>query len=256
MSPTGPRRWAHLAAVALQFLTRIPVRLASVSDDDLRGSQAFFPLVGAVVAVVGIAVRAGLQPLVGAPAATVAAVAAAVLVTGAFHEDGLADTADGLWGGWTPERRIEIMRDSRVGTYGAVTLIASLLYQVMLLAQLPLATFATVLVAGHVIGRAAGVALAASLAPVSDQGLGAKVAGTGGAPTVVLCSVTAIAAAVLAAGWWFWAPLVAGVVVIVATRALARAKLGGLTGDVLGAVNQATMLAVMTVLVALWRHGW
>ena len=256
VSPTGPRRWAHLAAVAMQFLTRIPVRLTSVSDDDLRGSQAFFPLVGAVVAAVGIAVRAGLQPLVGAAPATVAAVAAAVVVTGAFHEDGLADTADGLWGGWTPERRIEIMRDSRVGTYGAVTLIASLLYQVMLLAQLPLATFATVMLAGHVIGRAAGVALAASLAPVSDQGLGAKVAGRGGTATAVLCSSAAVAAAVLAAGWWFWAPLVAGAVVIVATRALARAKLGGLTGDVLGAVTQATMLAVMTVLVALWRHGW
>lgn len=187
VSPTGPRRWAHLAAVAMQFLTRIPVRLTSVSDDDLRGSQAFFPLVGAVVAAVGIAVRAGLQPLVGAAPATVAAVAAAVVVTGAFHEDGLADTADGLWGGWTPERRIEIMRDSRVGTYGAVTLIASLLYQVMLLAQLPLATFATVMLAGHVIGRAAGVALAASLAPVSDQRLGAKVAGRGGTATAVLC---------------------------------------------------------------------
>ncbi len=185
-----------------------------------------------------------------------AAVAAAVVVTGAFHEDGLADTADGLWGGWTPERRIEIMRDSRVGTYGAVTLIASLLYQVMLLAQLPLATFATVLLAGHVIGRAAGVALAASLAPVSDQGLGAKVAGRGGTATAVLCSIAAVAAAVLAAGRWFWAPLVAGAVVIVATRALARAKLGGLTGDLLGAVTQTTMLAVMTVLVALWRHGW
>ena len=72
----------------------------------------------------------------------------------------------------------------------------------------------------------------------------------------MLCSVSAVAAAVLAARWWFWAPLLAGAVVIAATRALARAKLGGLTGDVLGAVTQATMLAVLTVLVALWRHGW
>lgn len=245
----------HLAAVAVQFLTRLPVRLDSVSDEDLRGSLAFFPLVGAIVATIGIAVRAGLGPLVGASAATVAAVASTVVATGAFHEDGLADTADGLWGGWTPERRIEIMRDSRVGTYGAVTLIASLLFQVTLLAQLSLATFAAVFVAGHVLGRAAGVALAATLRPVSDQGLGAKVAGPGGVATIVLCSATSLAAALVAAGWWFWAPILAAAIVVAATRALAQAKLGGLTGDILGAVNQASMLAVMTVLVALSRHG-
>ena len=122
-----------------------------------------------------------------------------------------------------------------------------MLYQVMLLAQLPLATFATVMLAGHVIGRAAGVALAASLAPVTDQGLGAKVAGRGGTATAVLCSIAAVAAAVLAAGWWFWAPLVAGVresIVRYAQPSTAdavqiRSASLGLRSEVLGAVAVA-----------------
>jgi adenosylcobinamide-GDP ribazoletransferase len=240
-------------AVALQLLTRIPVRLDDVTEADLRRSVMFFPAVGAVVAAVGIAVRAAAGPLLGEIPATVLAVAAMVVVTGAFHEDGLADTADAIWGGWTPQRRIEIMRDSRIGTYGACALLLSLALRIALLAPLDLQTFALVALCGHVLGRAAGVLLAALLPPVNDQGLGARVTGPAGAATTGVVALSAVAVSVAATGPWFAVPLALAVVAVLVLRRIARAALGGLTGDVLGAVNQAAHIAAMAGVVAVHR---
>ena len=178
-----------------------------------------------------------------------------VAVTGAFHEDGLADSVDGIWGGWTPERRIEIMRDSRLGTYGAVALIASLGLRFALLAGVDVVGFARLAFAGHVTGRAAGVAMAALLPAASDQGSGAKVAGPLGAGGAVVAGVTTLAVLVGAAGLWFWVPLAGSAVVIVAVRRLVRRRLHGLTGDVLGATNQLAHIVVMACLAALIRAG-
>ena len=246
----GPRAWPHAAAVALQLLTRVPVRLRHVDDSDLRRSVAFFPAVGLVVAGAGIATRWAVEGWIGLPAATVLAVAVMVLITGAFHEDGLADSADGLWGGWTPERRVEIMRDSRVGTYGACALVLSLLLRVALLAPLPLEVFAYAVVTGHVLGRAAGVLLAALLPPVADQGLGAKVIGVAGWGTALAVAAQSLAAAWYGAGSALWAPLLAAVLAVLLVRDLARRKLGGLTGDLLGAANQVAMIAAAAAVVA------
>src|SRR5687767_13396010 len=108
------REQLRLLAVAVQFLTRLPVPSIPVDDSDLRRASMYFPVVGIPVAAVGVGVRSGTEWALGTAAATVLAVTAMVAVTGAFHEDGLADSVDGIWGGWTPERRIEIMRDSRL----------------------------------------------------------------------------------------------------------------------------------------------
>jgi adenosylcobinamide-GDP ribazoletransferase len=241
--------------VALQLLTRIPVRLSSVTDADLRRSCAFFPAVGLLVALAGIATRWLFAAPLGEAAATVLAVSVMVLITGAFHEDGLADSADGLWGGFTPERRVEIMRDSRIGTYGAVALVLSLLFRVALLAPLPLEVFAAAVVAGHVLGRAGGVLLAGLLPPVADQGLGAKVIGAAGTGTWIGVTVQAGAAAAFAAGYWLWLPLLAAVLAVLVVARLAHRKVGGLTGDLLGAANQLAHLAAMAAVVAVHRTG-
>ncbi|CAN5319595.1 adenosylcobinamide-GDP ribazoletransferase [soil metagenome] len=241
------------AAVAVQLLTRIPVRLATVTAADLRRSCVFFPAVGLIVAAAGVLTRWALAAPLGRAAATVLAVTVMVMITGAFHEDGLADSADGLWGGMTPERRVEIMRDSRLGTYGGAALCLSLLLRVALLAPLPLDVFAQAVVAGHVLGRAAGVLLAGALPPVADQGLGAKVIGPRGAGTWLAVGLQAVAVAAWAVGWSLWLPLAVALLAVALVRRTARRRLGGLTGDLLGAVNQVAHIGVMAAVVAVER---
>lgn len=248
-------RTVRLAAVAVQFLTRVPVPAVDVAEGDLRSASMFFPAVGVLVAGTGIAVRAGTQWALGVPVATVLALVAMVAVTGAFHEDGLADTVDGVWGGWTPERRLEIMRDSRLGTYGTVALVGVLALRGALLMGVDLAGFARLALAGHVTGRAAGVALSGLLPAARDQGHGAQAAGALGPGGALVAAGTTLAVLGAVAGGWFWVPLVAAAVPVGLVRRLVRRRLGGLTGDVLGAVNQVAHVVAMGAVASLLRGG-
>ncbi len=242
----------RMTAIAFQFLTRLPVPQIRVDDGDLRRASAAFPLVGVVVAGVGIAVRAAVGVLWGPVVGAVAAVAAMVAVTGAFHEDGLADTADGLWGGWDPEQRIAIMRDSRIGTYGTVALLGALALRVSLLAVLPLGPFAAAVLCGAVLGRASTLLLVLLL-PAAAAGSGASVVGRLGTGGLVIAVGTV--AVVLAGAVGVWAPLVlaAGLLIVLACRRLFRRRLGGITGDSLGATNQLVEIAAIAVVAALVR---
>ena len=114
---------------AVQFLTRIPVRTARAAD--LAAAVLWFPIVGALVGAAVGGTAAGLGELVPAAVAATVAVLLGVLITGAFHEDGLADTADAFAGGWTVERRLEILRDPRHGSYGVAALCGSIVLRVV-----------------------------------------------------------------------------------------------------------------------------
>ncbi len=243
------------ARTAVGFLTRLPVGRRAGSDGGLAGAGSYFPLVGGLVAGVGIGVWAAVEPLLGPLAAAVSSVLATVVVTGALHEDGLADVADGFWGGTSVDRRLEIMRDSRIGTFGVLAVSGDLLLRVALLAPLDLAGVARVLVAGHVLGRAAPLVLATWLPPAREDGLGARF----GRPRrggIVLATVTVIAAAVVAAGAWAAIPLAAATVAVAAIGWGARRRIGGYTGDVFGAGVLVVNLAVAASVVALIRAGW
>lgn len=242
---------------AIGFLTRIPVGRIDRYDHALTRAGAYFPLVGVVVAAVGMGVwwvaTATLGPLAGA----VASVLATVVLTGAFHEDGLADTADGLWGGWTAERRLAIMRDSRIGTYGAVALCGDLLLRTALLAPYDTAALsdvARILVAGHVIGRAAPLVLTASLPPARTDGQGERL-GTVGRGGAVIVGATVVVVALVTAGWWAPVLVVSAAIPVAALRRAARRRIGGVTGDVLGAGVLLTNLAVAATVSALARGG-
>ena len=234
-------------ALALGLLTRLPLPASVFPSDSARPAAHAawaYPLAGAVVALIALLVGSAAM-ILGLPpaAAALLALLAGTIVTGAMHEDGLADCADGFWGGWTKERRLEIMKDSQIGTYGVIALIASFGLRWIALTLLFEAQTMLALIGAAMVSRAAMVAVMSLLPHARSTGLSHLT----GAPTrsvVLLAGGLGIAAA------FFLLPMAFGVLLMVATlsaswMAIARAKIGGQTGDVLGATQQLSEIAVL-----------
>ena len=245
--------WVAGARLALGFLTRLPVGGAH-GRGTLADAAWAFPIVGIVVGGIGAAALY-LNQLAGLPAVSGAllALAATALVTGALHEDGLADVADGFGGGATRARKLEIMRDSRIGSYGVLALIFSVALRVTALVALGPAVFAgAVLIIAAVLSRAVLPVLMRSLPMARDDGL-AHVAGRPGT-LVVGVSLTIggglalfflqphLVTTVSVFGAALFGALVVG--------GLAKRQIGGQTGDVLGAAQQVAETAVLLTAVA------
>ncbi len=240
----------RLFLVAVSFLTRLPVKVrGDVSERDVADSSTYFGLVGAVIgATQGVMFWAlfPVTPLVAAVGSTIVA----VLITGAFHHDGLADAADAFVGGWTPEQRQKILKDSRLGTYGVMALVLVVLFEVALLAALePIGAIAG-LIGAHTVSRTAAVMLAA-FTDKRGSGLGDVISDGARYRMVVLVMVTAM---VVGLCWLTATPvrnigelsaallgvvglgLVAGTTVSVGI--FAKSKVGAVTGDTLGAAER------------------
>ncbi|WP_417249892.1 adenosylcobinamide-GDP ribazoletransferase [Celeribacter sp.] len=234
----------------MALLTRLPVRARFE-----RSAQAIwaFPLAGLAVAIIAAAVAtlAGWATLT-APLIAALALVTPIIVTGAMHEDGLADSADGLWGGFDPARRLEIMRDSRIGAYGVLALIGALLIRFAALSALAHAgAIVPALIAAALLSRAAiGVPMLV-LPHARRDGLAVQ---TGRPPreAVLLGALIALALGWLVAG--FVAVVVAACAIAAVTSAvmaIARAKIGGQTGDILGATQLLAELTALITFVAL-----
>ena len=231
----------RLLLCAVQFLTRVPTPSpVGFQPEWITRSARYFPLVGQGVGLVSALVLLGAERVWGGGVAAVLAIAAGLLITGAFHEDGLADTAEGLGGGQTPARRLEIMKDSRVGTYGVCALGLVLALKGAVLASTPAMTAAAMLLAAHGLGRAAAV-FVMRLTPYAPSGEAGK---WKPAPQGVR---TGEALAALLIGAWplallppvaVLAGLAGGAAPVLAVSLLARRLIGGHTGDVLGAAEQ------------------
>jgi len=252
--PRPPLVTLHDLPAALGLLTRLPVAV----DGDravARGAAAAwaYPLAGALVGALAAAVH-GLVSWLGLPPPLAAglAVGALVIVTGALHEDGLADSADGLWGGWTRDRRLAIMRDSRIGSYGVVALVLSLGLRAGALASLPPALAWPTLIACGALSRGAMVGLWAVLPPARRDGLSA---GTGRPRPATAALALALGAAVglLTCGTAGLGAALAGLGGAAVVGILARAKIGGQTGDILGAAQQAAEITALLTLVVVLR---
>lgn len=231
---------------ALQFLTRVPIRTRHAVEH--HRVVPWFPIAGVLIGAVVGGVAAGMSELVPPLVAGAVAVGVGVLVTGAFHEDGLADVADAFGGGWTVERRLEILKDSRHGTYGVAALATSIVVRVACAASIagPAALFAT-FVAAHTLGRGAAVVAMRLAPPATQSGLGVSAAAAM-RPFPTTLGLAAGAAVVAAlTGWWTLPFLVAAAVGIAVTVWLAVRKIGGLAGDVLGAVEQVVECLVLIV---------
>ena len=140
--------------IAIQFLTRLPVaRTLNSSETDIGKAAAFFPLVGVIVGGGAAFVLVMLQRVLPIPASVFFAIVFAALITNGFHEDGLADSFDGFGGGWTKDRVLEIMRDSRIGTYGTLALIFVILGKFNFLSVLPQGQIWRWLIVAHTASR-------------------------------------------------------------------------------------------------------
>jgi adenosylcobinamide-GDP ribazoletransferase len=244
-----------LAAGAL--LTRVPIAShPSTAAADLAAAVPWFPVVGALVgAVVGSAYAAALLIFPPLVAATLA-VGSGILLTGAFHEDGLGDTADGLAGGSTPEERIRILRDPSLGTYGVCAVGLSILVRVSAVSSLGPWEAAAALVAANALGRAAAVGLLGALPVAGGGGLGASYAGAV-KPRHIALGIAAGAVLGAVALGFLALPAALGVTLVgMLLRVLAKRRIGGLTGDILGAVEQAAEVVVLVTAVAAATNGW
>ena len=243
----------HGLVGAVQFLTRIPMRTRSPVPHERQ--LAWFPVVGAIVGLSVGGVFAGAGQIVDAPiVAATLAVVSGLLITGAFHEDGLADMADAVAGGATREHRLAILHDPRHGTYGVAALASSMLLRVVTLASMSPAVGLAGAVSAHTLGRTAAVCVIGRVPAARPRGLGATAAETVGEPSRSAGATVGLAVAVVATGWWASvtipaAAVAAAVVTVVAVRAF-----GGINGDVLGAIEQLGEVVVLIAVLAVAEH--
>jgi adenosylcobinamide-GDP ribazoletransferase len=263
-SPSGATRWnirplAEFLA-ALGFLTRLPLPFLRTLDlPPIATAMRLFPVAGA-----GIGVLTALSLIaanaMGLPALLAAALALAVsaLVTGALHEDGLSDVADGFGGGNTRDERLAIMKDSRIGAYGAIALVLTYVARASILEQLyykPSLVIIVLLASAAAFSRALIVDLMWATRPARSDGLSVLVGRPsradalfalllGGAGSFIAVSaVLSPERAVMG--------IIAGGIVLALMRAIAMAKIGGQTGDVCGAVQVLTEIAMLSVFIAM-----
>jgi adenosylcobinamide-GDP ribazoletransferase len=243
-------RWRDDAVAAAVFLTRLPIaRFASPETGLLARSMRAFPLVGVGIGLIGWAGYA-LAAALGLPLAIAALLAllATVLATGALHEDGLADTADGFGGGGDPARKLAIMRDSRSGAFGVIALVFSLTLRgaaLAALADLSSSAVGLALIAAHAASRAAIPVVMRNLEAARGDGLGASAGQPDDAAILWCLGLGALAALIcLGPGRGLVAVIVTAAAVAL-FAALARRQIGGYTGDVLGAVQQIGEIAML-----------
>lgn len=257
MDLTGfARRELPALLVALQFLTRLPMPFeVDFTPEAARASPRWYPAAGIVIGVITGVIAWGAALLFPPLIAVLLSVAAGLVVTGGLHEDGFADACDGLGGVRPRDRVLEIMRDSRIGTYGVLGLGLMLAAKVATLAALPIAALPFVLIAGHAASRASMLWVMASSEYVRSAGAGSAVAGgidqravqialiTTAATLLPLLFVLPVLSVALGLGG-----LVAG---HYAMRRRFERRLGGYTGDCLGAVQQCSEVGFFLGLLAL-----
>lgn len=249
----------ELFFTALGYFTRLPIpSWVPYSADRLNHAARYFPLIGWVVGAAGAAVFWFARQWLPSSLSVILAMAATIRLTGAFHEDGWADACDGLGGGWKKMQVLEIMKDSRIGTYGTVGLVLLLLAKAAALVEIaahgvPIAIIA--MIVAHALSRFASTSLIHTLPYVREDDssksrpLAKKlsqfellIAAAGGLlPLFLLQPIEALGACVAVAIVTFWA-----------ARLFVR-RLGGYTGDCLGAVQQIAELATYLGILIAWN---
>ena len=229
---------------AFQFMTRLPLPSVPPELDSLSRAAKFFPLVGLVIGLGAAALHRMLSGHASRSVISITVLSYLVLITGGFHEDGLADAADGFGGGWTRDRILSIMHDSRIGAFGVIALTLSLLVRYVLLSELASARFSPYVIVAHVLCRWTTLPLGVFLRPARQEGQGAQLARRSSMISLVFATVVAIAICYLLLRSQMWLPIASAATLTAITAAYYRSQIGGVTGDCFGATNQLTEIAV------------
>jgi adenosylcobinamide-GDP ribazoletransferase len=241
---------------AVTFLTRVPARARLGDDADVARAVPWFPLVGGLIGLaVACLYAVGAEVLPPVVAAGLA-LGGGLLLTGAFHEDGLGDVADAFGGGATRADVVRILHDPRQGTFGVVATTVSLLVRAGAIASLGPAAALAALPAAHALSRAAAVGLMASVAPSPEEGLGAVYVRALRRGPALAGIASGIAVGTGLIGVWTIPAAALAALATLATGRLARRKLGGISGDVLGATQQLAEIAILCLASAVVVNAW
>jgi adenosylcobinamide-GDP ribazoletransferase len=245
------KQWRNFL-LALGFFTRIPVpSFIDFQEADLNHSVKYFPLVGYLVGLIGVAAFYISMQVFTHGIALLISMAATIFATGAFHEDGLADSADGLGGGWGREQVLAIMQDSRLGTYGAIALFMVLMAKYQLLTAMHADTVMVLLICAHAFSRLSAVWLMAALPYAKPSGKAKPLATQVSRSDLWVANIFGLLPVLLLLAWiqntlGNWRATLSFVLLVLATvasiwwwwRLLLKRKIGGYTGDTLGAIQQ------------------
>ena len=238
-------RWIEDFLVAIQFLTRLPVPRVRFDSDSLARAAKFFPVVGLIIGLGASVLQRITAPHLSHPLVALLVLTFLILITSGLHEDGLADTADGFGGGWTREQVLTILRDSRIGSFGALALVVSVLARFLLLSTLPVNRFTAFIVSAHVLCRWTTLPLSYFLAPArKGDGQGARIAQKISLASLLLGTLLSFAIVFYFMRIEFWIPVFVTLVITALSGLYYSRRIGGVTGDCFGATNQLTEIAV------------
>ncbi len=239
------RKTVNELLLAFQFMTRIPISGLPRERHALARAAKFFPVVGLGIGLIAVGIQRALAARVQPQVLTLALIIYLVLITGALHEDGLADAADGFGGGWTKEKILLIMRDSRIGSFGAAAVTLSLLSRFILISNTSPARLPGFLVASSVLCRWTALPLGFWLPYArEDQGLGGAVAGRMPLSSLLWGTGFAVLSVAVVLGLGSLLPWLITLAVTAASGLYFKRHIQGVTGDCFGAANQITEIAI------------
>jgi adenosylcobinamide-GDP ribazoletransferase len=244
-------------AAAFQFLTRLPLSWLPYRPDALARAAKFFPLVGLAMGAAAVGIYRLLSPHLPATDVALLIVLVSTLTSGGLHEDGLADVADAFGGGCDRQKALEIMKDSRIGSYGALAIVFSVVGRVLLLANLPSAQFIPYAISAEVLCRWTVLPLGATLSGARKQvsqelqGQGARIARQISGASLIVGTLLAFGIVGYLMRISMGIPIIAASIVTLLSGIYYKRRIGGITGDCFGATIQLTLIAIY--LCGVWR---
>jgi adenosylcobinamide-GDP ribazoletransferase len=249
------KRESRIFFTAIMFLTRLPVpRTTDHSAEYLKQAPRYFPVAGWIVGALASLAFWLFGRFISVDIGIAASMITGLLATGCLHEDGFADVCDGMGGGWTKEKILLIMKDSRIGAYGAIGLISILATKFLLLKELPF--FIPALVTAHSVSRLMPVLVMKTGVYATDPGNSKTppLAGTTISPTTLTVAILLGLAPFLLLPYYFPVVILPALAVTYGLYRWFFKWIGGFTGDCLGAIQQVSEVAVYLGCILLWRY--